>query len=105
MLRRDRFVLIARGSPSGNAPLASPSAPPAILTSADVPATDAAAPSAALALTQPAQADAGPKFVPVWRVAALEQEVGTEILRGSLGKHTLAGALAQAGIPKVEIKR
>ena len=104
------FVLIVRGSPSGNAPAASASAAPAILTSADVPATDAAAPSAALATAPPAppaaaQADAGPTFVPVWRVAALEHDVGVEILRGTLGKHTLAGALAQAGLSKVETKR
>ena len=98
------FVLIVRGSPGGSAAPASLSAAPAILTSADVPVTDAAAPSAA----QPAaaaQADAGPAFVPAWRVSALEREVGVEIVRGTLGKHTLAGALAQAGIPKVEIKR
>ncbi len=97
------FVLIVRGSPSHNAPAAAP----AILTGADVPATDAAAPSAAVA-TQPAvaaQADAGPTFVPVWRITALEHEVGVEILRGTVGKHTLAGALAQAGLSKVETKR
>ena len=99
------FVLIVRGSPSASAPPASPSAAPAILTSADVPTTDAAAPSAALGAAQPAAADAGPKPVPVWRVAALEHEVGVELIRGTLGKHTLAGALAQAGIPKVEIRR
>ncbi|MDB4934817.1 MAG: Membrane protein related to metalloendopeptidase, partial [Labilithrix sp.] len=51
------------------------------------------------------QVDAGPKFVPVWRVAALEHEPGVEIVRGTLGKHTFAGALAQAGIAKAEIKR
>ena len=101
-------VLIARGSQGPTGQPSTASSAPAILTSADVPASDAAPPSAALAApaslaaTQP---DAGPKFVPTWRVAALEHETGVEILRGTLGKHTLAGALAQAGIPKLEIRR
>lgn len=101
-------VLIARGSQGPTGQPAAASSTPAILTSADVPASDAAPPSAALttpASLAAAQPDAGPKFVPTWRVAALERETGVEILRGTLGKHTLAGALAQAGIPKVEIRR
>ncbi len=100
-------VLIVRGSPSAGQ--AVPASLPAILTSAAVPSADAAAPPAALSASQPSvtaePADAGPKFTPVWRVAVLEQEAGVEILRGTLGKHSLAGALAQVGLPKLEIKR
>jgi murein DD-endopeptidase MepM/ murein hydrolase activator NlpD len=101
-------VLIARGSPAPSgqsAPLAS--TPAILLTSGDVQSADAgpsSAPPASLTV-QTAQADAGPKFVATWRVSALEHETGTEIIRGTLGKHTLAGALSQAGLSKTEIKR
>jgi murein DD-endopeptidase MepM/ murein hydrolase activator NlpD len=105
------LLLIVRGSPTSSGPPAAASSTPGVLTSADVLGSDASAPLAALAPSASAAGtptsapDAGPKFVPAWRVTALEQEAGVEILRGTLGKHTLAGALAQAGIPKTEIKR
>jgi murein DD-endopeptidase MepM/ murein hydrolase activator NlpD len=95
-------VLIVRG-PQGPAP-------DAALTSAELPtatatATDAAAAAAPTAAIVIAAVDAGPKAPPAWRVSALEKEIGVEIVRGAIGKHSLAGALAQAGITKNEIRR
>ena len=92
-------VLILRG-PQGPSPAAA-------LTSAELPGAAAsgaaaAAPTAAIAI---AAVDAGPKAPPAWRISALEKEVGVEIVRGPFGKHSLAGALAQAGITKNEIRR
>jgi murein DD-endopeptidase MepM/ murein hydrolase activator NlpD len=91
-------VLIARGPQTAPAPAAA--LPAAVLTSAEVPPGPAPAPAPAVAAV-----DAGPKPPPVWRVSSLEHEVGVELVRGTLGKHTLAGALAQAGIVKSEIRR
>lgn len=108
-------VLIARGPQS--APGASSISPVAALTSAELPGSatspgsigdgGASAPSAAggTGSAAPAQADAGPKFVPVWRVAALEHDPAIEIVKGTRGSHTLAAALAQAGITKTEARR
>ncbi|CAN5924404.1 hypothetical protein BH11MYX4_BH11MYX4_19890 [soil metagenome] len=94
-------VLIARGPQSP--------APSAALTSAELPsasvapaAAGAAPPTAAITVVA---ADAGPKAPPAWRVSSLEHEIGVEIVRGPFGKHSLAGALAQAGITKNEIRR
>ena len=92
-------VLILRG-PQGPSPAAA-------LTSAELPGAAAsgaaaAAPTAAIAI---AAVDAGPKAPPAWRISALEKEVGVEIVRGPFGKHSLAGALAQAGITNNEIRR
>jgi murein DD-endopeptidase MepM/ murein hydrolase activator NlpD len=108
------LVLIARGpqTRSGQEPSASGS--PAALTGAQLAAPAALLSSASSASSASstatdagagAAAPSGPKFVPTWRVTALEHEPGIEIVRGTLGKHTFAGALAQAGIPKTEIKR
>jgi len=91
-------VLVARGPQNAAAPAATP--PAAALTSAELPPGPSAAPAVATA-----PSDAGPKFTPAWRVSSLEHEIGIEIVRGTLGKHTLAGALAQAGIVKPEIRR
>lgn len=79
-----------------------------MLTSAEVPrvaalSTAPSTPTPAAALL--AQVDARPRPAPAWRVTALEHEPGVEIVRGTLGKHTLAGALAQAGVAKGEIRR
>ncbi len=97
-------ILILRG-PQGPAPSGA-------LTSAELPGRAAAAAAAAvptgaavIAAVVIAAVDAGPKAPPAWRVSALEKEVGVEIVRGPFGKHSLAGALAQAGITKSEIRR
>jgi murein DD-endopeptidase MepM/ murein hydrolase activator NlpD len=45
------------------------------------------------------------KPAPVWRVAALELHPTVEVLRGPLGKQTLAGVLAHAGLAKAEVRR
>ena len=101
-------VLIARG-PS------TPSGPPAslpggqALTSAQLPAASASSERTGVA-PAPASAQAstevrGPTFTPAWRVGSLEHDVGVEIVRGTLGKHTLAGALAQSGLVKSEVRR
>jgi murein DD-endopeptidase MepM/ murein hydrolase activator NlpD len=100
------LLLIVRGPQASAAEGARPpaaSGAPAALTSAELApsAVAPAAPSPAPA----AQVDAAPKFIPTWRVAALDHEPGIEIVKGTLGKHTFAGALAQAGIPRAEIKR
>jgi murein DD-endopeptidase MepM/ murein hydrolase activator NlpD len=97
-------VLIVRGP---QAPAAAASSPAAVLTSAELPppaAGSASAPAPAPE-AKAAQADAGPKFVPVWRVSALEHDPAIEIVQGKLGKHTLAGSLAQAGIARLEQRR
>lgn len=103
-------VLILRGPRHADT---SGSAPPAALTSAELPSV--AAPSLAIPVPiasgsaapgSAAASDPGrPKFVPVWRVSALEREPGAEILRGTLGKRTLAAALGQAGLSKTEVRR
>lgn len=106
------FVLIVRGPPSG------PSSPAAVLTSAELPSSGAPAGSSSVTSTSlagasPASsslvaADAGPpapRPPPVWRVASLEHDAAVEIVRGTLGKHSLAGALSHAGIAKPEVKR
>ncbi len=92
-------ILILRG-PQGPAPSAA-------LTSAELPARAAAAAAAAVptGAVVIAAVDPGPKAPPAWRVSALEKEIGVEIVRGPFGKHSLAGALAQAGITKSEIRR
>ena len=97
-------ILILRG-PQGPAPSGA-------LTSAELPGRAAAAAAAAvptgaavIAAVVIAAVDAGPKAPPAWRVSALEKEIGVEIVRGPFGKHSLAGALAQAGITKSEIRR
>jgi murein DD-endopeptidase MepM/ murein hydrolase activator NlpD len=107
--------LIARGPQTPSA--AGPSAPLAALTSAELPSgaaspgamgeggTSAASAAASGSAASAAQADAGPKFIPVWRVAALEHDPGVEIVKGTVGKRTFAGALAQAGIAKAEVRR
>jgi murein DD-endopeptidase MepM/ murein hydrolase activator NlpD len=100
-------VLIARGPRSPTSGATDP--PEGAVTSAEraeasppsATSSAAAAPAAAAA----AQADAGAKFVPTWRVASLEHDSAIEIVRGTLGKHTIAGALAQAGIPRLEQRR
>ena len=93
-------VLIVRGPQK--------TSPSVALTSAELApraadGADAAAPSGAATVI--ATVDAGPKPPPAWRVAALEKEAGVEIVRGPFGKHSLAGALAQAGIAKNEVRR
>jgi len=101
-------ILIARGPQS---PAAATTEPAAALTSAEIPG--ALPPSAAISFaTTPAaggpvaQADAGPPArIPTWRVASLEHDNAVEIVRGTLGKHTFAGALAQAGIARLEQRR
>jgi murein DD-endopeptidase MepM/ murein hydrolase activator NlpD len=103
------LVLIARGPQTPSSQEPAPREVPAVLTSAalvppaSAPAATVLAPASSSSAT--AQADAGPKFTPAWRVAALEHEPGVEVVRGTLGKHTLAGALAQAGLPKIEVRR
>jgi murein DD-endopeptidase MepM/ murein hydrolase activator NlpD len=96
------FVLIARGPQSP--PQGAPSqAPVPLLTGAELPSDPVAAPVVSVPA---AAADAGPKFTPVWRVASLGHESGgTELVKGTLGKHTFAGALAQAGISRNEVRR
>jgi murein DD-endopeptidase MepM/ murein hydrolase activator NlpD len=93
------FVLIARGPqrPYAAVPPASLSA--AALTSVELPAPP-------VPLGSPASAaDAGARPPPLWRVISLEKEAGIEIVRATIGKHTLAAALAQAGIVKSEARR
>jgi murein DD-endopeptidase MepM/ murein hydrolase activator NlpD len=109
------LALMARGPRT-------PAAPPAaaLLTNASVGASaSAAAPAAsestdaALAVTTPTlvrDVDAGPRFVPAFRIASLKSAAapGTpeiEIVEGTYGKRTLAAALAQVGVPRAEIKR
>ena len=94
-------ILIARGPQTPVASL-----PAAALTGAELPSASVPSLAAAPLLSIPvATVDAGARPPPVWRVAALEHDVGVETIRGSLGKHTLAGALAQAGVVKAEIRR
>ncbi len=86
------LIAIAPGAPSAPAaavvaPAAAPDEPKAHVPQARHPADDA-----------------GPTFTPTWRIG-LEDIPGTEVVRGKLGKLTLANALAQAGIAKVEIRR
>ena len=102
-------ILIARG-PQGTGPGAT--GPAAALTSAELPsvttppsAVSAGSAAPAAPAASPAEADAGPKFVPTWRVASLEHDPAIEMVKGVLGKHTLAGALAQAGIARLEQRR
>jgi murein DD-endopeptidase MepM/ murein hydrolase activator NlpD len=98
-------VLIARGPGPADAP-AAPS-PAALLTSAELPVVAApvvAAPLAAVPVAS-ATAPAEPTFVPAWRVAALESDPAVEVVRGTLGKHTFAGALVQIGLSKAEVRR
>ena len=101
-------VLIARGPQS---PASAPIAPGdgvllgAERTEAAPSSSSASVTSAPAAASGAAQADAGPKFVPIWRVGSLEHDGAIEIVRGALGKHTIAGALAQAGIPRLEQRR
>lgn len=99
------LALIARGprSPSAQSPV--PSDTPAVLTSAVLAPSASPPPSSSAAVPATAAVDAGTKFTPTWRVAALEHEPGFEVVRGTLGKHTLAGALAQSGLPKAEVRR
>lgn len=102
------LVLLARGpqTPPASGPAApAASGEPAALTGADVPKAAPGSSSAAPPSSAAAAADAGPKPAPVWRVATLEHEPGIEIIRGTVGKHTFAGALAQAGIAKAEQRR
>ena len=91
------LILIAK-SPDRPAPAITTTteSAPVVITSA---AADASAPA-----EKAASADAGARPPPVWRVGS-QEEPGTEILRGTLGKHTLAGALSQAGISRNEIRR
>jgi len=108
-------ALIVRGPRASTA--GGPDSPVAALTSAELPSgaaparaqvTGALADGGAVSADASASAaavDAGPKFVPVWRVAALEHDPGIEILKGTLGKHTFAGALAQTGLTKTEVRR
>jgi murein DD-endopeptidase MepM/ murein hydrolase activator NlpD len=110
------MALIARGPGPDRVPSGVPDSPVAALTSAELPpavvgslrATGALADGGASALSASASAsvaDAGPKLVPVWRVAALEHEPGIEILKGTLGKHSFAAALAQTGLTRTEVRR
>lgn len=100
-------ILIARG-PGPRAP--EEPAPAALLARAELPAASTAlarsdgGPAAPTA-PKAAQADAGAKLVPTWRVAWLEKDAAIEIVQGKLGKHTLSGALAQAGLSKTEQRR
>lgn len=101
-------LLIALG-PRGGGGGASVSPPPALLSAqlapALAPSASAPAPDAALSGSALPD-DAGPvQFVPVWRVAALEHDPTIEILRGALGKRSLAEALGQAGLPKSDVLR
>jgi murein DD-endopeptidase MepM/ murein hydrolase activator NlpD len=107
-------ALIARG-PQG-APSGASASPVAALTSAELPsavvggvgstrATAADGGGSPDAPSSSPAADAGPKFVPVWRVAALAHDPGIEILKGTLGKHSFAAALAQTGLAKAEVRR
>ncbi len=96
-------VLIARGPQRPDSSGMAGSSPAAALTSAELPALPS--PAVAASGAPVAAADAGPRPPPSWRVASLEHEAGIEVVRGTLGKHTLAGALAQAGILKSEIRR
>lgn len=104
-------VLIARGPQASEARGDGPISPVAALTSAELPPGAGPPPMLAVrglsasASASAAPADAGPKFVPVWRVAALEHDPGIEIIKGTLGKHTFAGALAQTSLAKTEIRR
>ena len=105
------LVLIARGPQTATG--ARGVSAVAALTSAELPAaaltthlvTDGGANAASPAGLAALPADAGPKFVPVWRVAALERDPGVEIVKGTRGVHSFASALAQAGITKAEIRR
>lgn len=97
------LVLIVRGprtpvlaKPAGDAPDV-----PAVLTRALVDAVDASA--AAPVVVR--DADAGPKFMPAFRVATLKSEPGIEIVEGTYGKRSLSAALAHVGLPRTEIKR
>jgi murein DD-endopeptidase MepM/ murein hydrolase activator NlpD len=103
------LVLIVRGPRTPALPAA-----PAVLTSGAMAAahagpTDAGAPSGEpLAVTVPIvthDADAGPRFVPAWRVASLRSEPGVDIVEGHYGKLKLEAVLAQAGVPRSEVKR
>ena len=97
-------LLILRGPQASSAAPAA-SLRGAALTSAELPrgpAPTAAVPSASGSTVA---ADAGPRPPPTWRVGSLEHELGIEVVRGTLGKHTLASALGQAGIGKSEIRR
>lgn len=54
--------------------------------------------------------DAGPpapivRPPPVWRVSAMKEEPGVEIVEGAFGKKGLVGALTGAGLSRAEIKR
>jgi murein DD-endopeptidase MepM/ murein hydrolase activator NlpD len=99
------LVLIVRGPPA----TPPPNEPAAVLTSAEVPSLTVPLADAAVgSATANAGADASaaaPRFVPAWRVSSLDHDPAIEILHGTLGKHSLAGALAQTGLAKNEIRR
>lgn len=97
------LALIARGP---RTPEREPGA--AVITSAAVAPDAAAAESPDASVSAPVvvrDVDAGPRFVPAFRIASLASEPGVEIVEGTYGKRSLAAALAQAGVPRAEIKR
>lgn len=81
-----------------------PSVPLAV-TSAQVaaPADKAADPTGAGA--PPAAEEPKPRPPPVWRVTDMKGEAGTEVIEGTFGKRTFAGAFASAGLAKNELRR
>ncbi|MDB4945414.1 MAG: Membrane protein related to metalloendopeptidase [Labilithrix sp.] len=99
------LVLIASGP---RAPTPSPS-PSASVANAELPPGEKAAPAAALvaAPLAPTAADAGPpaRPAPAWRVSSLASDPAVEILKTTLGKRSLAAALAQLGLPRAEVRR
>ena len=95
-------VLIA-ASPRGAAPPAPALATGATLTGADVASEDAGEVSVP-SVTAPASPAPEP-FVPVWRVAAMKEDPAIEVSEGTFGKRSFSAALAQAGVPKSEVRR
>jgi murein DD-endopeptidase MepM/ murein hydrolase activator NlpD len=98
------LIAVSPRAPHGS-PATDPSSPVAALMSAELPAAAVPKQAENVAEASAAAVDAGPKFVPVWRVAALEHDPGIEILKGTLGKHTFAAALAQTSLSKTEQRR
>jgi murein DD-endopeptidase MepM/ murein hydrolase activator NlpD len=96
------IALIVRGPRTAEAP--APLAPPAAALQSAEPA---AALSAVVAKNSvpAAEADAGPAFVPAWRVASLRADAAIEIVEGTYGKHSLSGALSSLGFAKSELRR
>lgn len=91
------------GSPTPVAQLTESELPAASTTPLSVP-TSSSDPGSRPTVKQ-GEAAAVPRPAPLWRVESLAHDPAVEILRGTLGKQTLAAALAHAGLARNEVRR